>query len=289
MAPNHSSEAAEQKQFFAGLFDRASSTYDHVGPNFFSHFGRRLVEHAALPTMSRVLDVACGRGAVLFPAAEAVGHRGSVIGIDFAEGMVKETSREISHQKLTNVEIHQMDAEHLDFPNSSFDAILCGFALFFFPQLERAMAEFRRTLRPGGHIAVSTWGEQFDKDWEWFYKAGEKYLPPKPVEQTTPDQPDDPNFATSAGMENIMRAAGFADVQIINETTSFHYSTKDEWWETVWSHGARALPERIERTGGTDALAQFKRDCFVEIEAKKSAAGYRQVFQVLYSLGIKTR
>lgn len=156
MSQNDSPKAVERKQAVAGIFHRASSTYGQIGPGFFAHFGHRLVVNAGLPLNARVLDVACGRGAVLFPAAEAVGPDGSVIGIDLAEGMVKETTHWAVKRGLSNVAIRQMDAEHLDFPDSSFDSVLCGFALFFFPQLERALAEFRRVLKPGGHIAVST-------------------------------------------------------------------------------------------------------------------------------------
>ena len=41
-----------------------------------------------------------------------------------------------------------MDAENLDFPASFFDFVLCGFALQFFPHLDRALEEFRRVLKP---------------------------------------------------------------------------------------------------------------------------------------------
>src|SRR5512141_1429197 len=98
------SEAVERKQSVAGIFHRASSTYDRVGPGFFSHFGRGLIKHAALPLNAHVLDVACGRGAVLFPAAEAIGINGLVTGIDLAEGMVQATSRDAMQRGLTNVQ-----------------------------------------------------------------------------------------------------------------------------------------------------------------------------------------
>ncbi len=60
----------KMKENVAGLFDRVASTYDRVGPRFFSHFGRRLVELAQIPSGADVLDVAAGRGAVLYPAAD---------------------------------------------------------------------------------------------------------------------------------------------------------------------------------------------------------------------------
>src|SRR6266498_4392633 len=180
MVDKDPSDVIERKYTVSGVFHRSSSTYGRIGPNFFSHFGRNLVSHANLPLHARVLDVACGRGAVLFPAANAVGPKGFVTGIDFAEGMVKETAREVADRGLSNVGVYQMDAEHLDFRDSSFDAVLCGFAIFFFPQLERALAEFRRVLKPGGSIAVSTWGNQFDEDFDWFDQLVKKYLPPAP-------------------------------------------------------------------------------------------------------------
>jgi len=280
------SEAIERKQDVAGVFHRASSTYDHVGPRFFSHFGRKLVEHAALPLHARVLDVATGRGAVLFPAAEAVGPKGSVIGIDFAEGMAKATAHEVARRGLSNVEVRQMDAEHLDFPDASFDAILCGFAIFFFPQLELALAEFRRTVRPGGRIAVSTWGDLFEKEWEWFRELLKKYLPPKPQEDQKSDSPDEPDFATPKGMEKIIEAAGFTDIQVISEIADFTYATKEEWWESLWSHGGRASLERIEETSGKEALAGFKAECLEQIDARENSQGFQRSFHVLNTIAV---
>ncbi len=59
-----------EKESVASLFSRAAPTYDTIGPHCFSHFGRRLAELADVPNGADVLDVAAGRGAVLFPAAE---------------------------------------------------------------------------------------------------------------------------------------------------------------------------------------------------------------------------
>lgn len=274
--------AVERKQSVAGIFHRASSTYDHVGPNFFSHFGRNLVRHASLPAGAHVLDVACGRGAVLFPAAEAVGATGSIIGIDFAEGMVEQTSYEAANRGLAHVEVRQMDAEHLDFPDASFDAILCGFAIFFFPQLDRASIEFRRTLKPGGQIAVSTWGNEFDKQWEWFDQLIDTYLPPAPEEEKDSKPSDKPHFDTPEGMQKILAQAGFTEIQVISETIDFTYATKDEWWESLWSHGGRGALERIERTGGSEMLERFKTECLQQFS--QESQNIPQSFHVLYTL-----
>ena len=64
------------KESIARRFDRVAATYGRVGPRFFAHFGRRLVELAQIPAGADVLDVATGRGAILYPAAGRVGPRG---------------------------------------------------------------------------------------------------------------------------------------------------------------------------------------------------------------------
>jgi O-methyltransferase/aklanonic acid methyltransferase len=145
-------DITQKKQVVAGVFSRSAPTYDRVGPRFFSHFGRQLVELAQIPKGSRVLDVATGKGAVLFPAADAVGPLGHVTGIDLSEAMVLEIAKEISRQNLENVEVCKMDAEYLQFPDESFDCILCGFAIFFFPKPDRALSEMRRVLTPNGQM-----------------------------------------------------------------------------------------------------------------------------------------
>jgi ubiquinone/menaquinone biosynthesis C-methylase UbiE len=226
------------------------------------------------------LDVACGRGAVLFPAAEAVGPNGFVNAIDLAKGMVEQTSREAANRGLAHVEVQQMDAEHLDFADATFDAVLCGFAIFFFPQLDRALREFRRTLKPGAQIAVSTWGNKFDQQWEWYDQLIEKYLPPE--EQKKPDPSNEPHFDTPEGMQKILTDAGFAETRVISETADFIYATKDEWWQSLWSHGGRRRLERIERTGGSDMLERFKAECLGQLGSESEDV--HRSFQVLYTL-----
>ena len=68
----------DTKAWLAGVFDRAAPTYDKVAGAYHDHFGERLVELAGVRPGDAVLDVACGRGAVLVPAAARVGPTGRV-------------------------------------------------------------------------------------------------------------------------------------------------------------------------------------------------------------------
>ena len=81
--------------------------------------------------------------------------------------MVRETTAEIQRRKLPYVSMLQMDAEHLTFPDASFDAVLCGFAIFLFPHLEQALAEFFRVLRPGGKVGITV-AQDLDALSHWY-------------------------------------------------------------------------------------------------------------------------
>jgi len=125
-------EKGDSEAGVVGLFSRAAPTYDRIGPQVFAHFGERLVEWTRPAPNAAVLDVATGRGAVLLPAARQVGPGGRVIGIDMSATMVREVETDIrsTGTESRHIEIRQMDAEHLDFPDASFDQVLCGFALW---------------------------------------------------------------------------------------------------------------------------------------------------------------
>ncbi len=81
------------------VFSQAATIYDRIGPGIFSYFGQRLVDLAEIKAGANVLDVAAGRGALLFPAAAKVGPNGHVTGIDFSPDMVRETAKDIESQK----------------------------------------------------------------------------------------------------------------------------------------------------------------------------------------------
>jgi O-methyltransferase/aklanonic acid methyltransferase len=64
------------------IWSRPISVTDLDGPDYWDYFGVRLVEHANIPEGAKVLDVGCGTGASLFPAAVKAGATGYAVGID---------------------------------------------------------------------------------------------------------------------------------------------------------------------------------------------------------------
>src|SRR5678816_1499010 len=100
------------------VFSQTATIYDRIGPQIFSSFGQCLVNHANLDSGDKVLDVAAGRGALLFPIAAKIGPSGHVTAIDFSPDMVRETANDIESRKLSHAEVRHMDAEQMNLPDA---------------------------------------------------------------------------------------------------------------------------------------------------------------------------
>jgi len=266
-----SDAAHTHKALVAGFFGRAAASYDRMWPHAFEYFGRRLVELAQIPGGAQVLDVATGRGAVLFPAAAHVGPQGHVVGIDVAAPMVQLTAAEIRRRGVTSAEVRQMDAEHLGFPEARFDWVLCGFGLMFFPDLPRALAEFRRVVRRGGRVAVTTRGEE-DEPVQRFsalvrasgfdVRLGLHAL------------------QTPAALNEVLRQAGLTDIQVTGEEVDFVYADEEAWWAMMRSGGPGASLERMP----SETRERVKADILAMLQAFKQPDGLHHSRRVLYAM-----
>jgi ubiquinone/menaquinone biosynthesis C-methylase UbiE len=72
----------------AFTYNAASDHYDDAANTFWERFGRGTVERLQLAPGMRVLDVCCGAGASAIPAAQIVGTKGFVLGVDLAENLL---------------------------------------------------------------------------------------------------------------------------------------------------------------------------------------------------------
>ena len=248
-----------KKDTLQGIFTRSASSYGRI--RYFPLFGEWLVETAQIPEGAKVLDIACGRGAVLFPAAERVGPNGQVIGIDLAAGMARETQMEIERRGLKQAEARQMDAEHLTLPDSFFDFVLCGFSLQFFPNLNQALSEFRRVLKPAGRVAVTTWAAD-DERWNWYDDLRNMYVAIIKLGSQSLDQPDD--------IRRWFTEAGFKDIHITTKALDMVYVDEEEWWNVGWSLSGRAGLEKLS----AEELERLKAVAFEKVQAQKQEDGF---------------
>ena len=94
---------------------------------------------------TRVLDVACGTGNTLIPAARA---GADVIGVDIATNLVDQARARAAKEGL-KAEVREGDAEQLEFPDSSFDVVISTFGAMFAPRPEKTAGELLRVCKPG--------------------------------------------------------------------------------------------------------------------------------------------
>ncbi|MBM4431685.1 MAG: methyltransferase domain-containing protein [Chloroflexi bacterium] len=262
------------KEYVSQTFNRAAPSYDRVGPRFFSYFGDRLVELAGVWDGASVLDVGCGRGAILFPAAAKVGASGEVIGIDIAETMLQQTAKDIENLGLENARVCNMDAEALHFPEARFDFVICGFGLYEFYDLAPALAEAFRVLKSKGVFAASLWGRNVDRRWDGFRRIVKSY---RGQLKPAPEAKNVPRLRDPADIEAILSQAGFTNTQTVVEEKEFYFQDVDEWWAFEWSHGNRFLWERLE----LPILERCRGELFEVIGQMKQEAGIPIVFQIL--------
>ncbi len=113
-----------------------------------------LLDMAGIELGDRVLDVAAGAGQQSIQAARRVGRSGLVLATDISANILALAAGEGKAAGLDNLETRVMDAEQLDLPDDSFDAVISRLGFMYLPNLQTALAGMRRVLKPGGRIAA---------------------------------------------------------------------------------------------------------------------------------------
>ncbi|MCG6871858.1 MAG: methyltransferase domain-containing protein [Gammaproteobacteria bacterium] len=130
----------------------------HV-PALFQQWCPWVLDAAGVGVGDRVLDVACGTGALAREAATRVGGGGFVAGVDPGRGMLA-----VAKELAPAIEWKEAAAESLPFPDRSFDSVCCQFGLMFFTDRSQALREMIRVLKPGGKLAVAVWDSLENSD-----------------------------------------------------------------------------------------------------------------------------
>jgi len=268
----------ERSRMVAAIFDRVAASYDTVGVPWFRPIAERLVRELAPAPGERALDIGSGRGAVLFPLAEAVGPTGHVTGIDLAQGMVDALRADVASQALGNVDVLTQDAADPDLDPASFDLIASSLVLFFLPDPAAALRRWHDLLVPGGRIGVSSFGPR-DAN---FFAVDDVFTPFLPAQMLDARASGTAGpFASDAGMEELLAAAGFVDVRTVGLQVDAVFRDAEHWTEWSWSHGQRAMWAAIPE----DRHAEVQAKIAQVLEAARDDAGtitLRQ--QVRYTL-----
>ncbi len=178
--------------------------------------GNTAIEAAGIRPGEHVLDIGCGCGDTTLILADRVGATGSVTGVDISAVMLRQAdTRATGHP---NVTFKNADAEHHTLQEGNFDVVFSRFGVMFFRQPERAFANLRRALKPGGRLAFLCWQA---RDANPFFTVplsvahNHTVLPP-PV---APDEPGPFAFADQRRVHRILESAGFTEIGFARQET----------------------------------------------------------------------
>jgi SAM-dependent methyltransferase len=207
-------DAGKYKETTLAQWETAAEAWHRWGPTLRSWLGlatTRMLDLAAVAAGCRVLDVAAGAGDQTLQTATRVGPGGTVLATDISPAILAFAAEEAKRGGHANVSTRAMDGENLELDDASFDAVISRVGLIYFPNQQRALAEMRRVLVPGGRVAAIVYSTP-DKNGFFsvpvsIVRRHAKLAPP------APGQPGPFSLGAPGAIEAAFGQAGFRDVK----------------------------------------------------------------------------
>lgn len=222
-------DAAHHKDRQRQQWDRVAAGWEkwwHTIENGAHHVSDRLVRLAEITPGQRVLDIATGIGEPALSAAGRVGSAGRVVATDISKQMLDIARIRASTSGLTNIEFLEADAECLDFPDRSFDAILCRWGITSLPDHSNLLVKIKRMLTPNGSFATSVWDEA-----SRLPLTSIAITVAQKMFHSAPPRPEPPPQVREDALESVMIRAGFTDVRAEKLTVTLEFASTEAFTE----------------------------------------------------------
>lgn len=211
----------------AGNWNLVARRYaEHIDP-MTAQYAADAVELIGLTSDDRVVDVASGFGAATLLAA---GRANEVVAVDFSSEMCTALRERTAGEEVSNVTVHEMDAQALGFADDDFDAALSSFGVMMCPDRAKAFAEMARVVRSGGRLAVTCWQAPPNNEWlELFITTVLTALP----DAAPPTPPPFMELADPKRLRSEVEAAGWSEVEIADVTHRGEWADADAAWTAI--------------------------------------------------------
>lgn len=267
-----------RKQKVISVFDEVASGYDNPALRFFPFSAERALGHLNPRPGSKILDAATGTGALAMALAQAVGPQGRVIGIDLSTAMLERATHNAAKMALNNIDLLEMDAEAPDFRSNYFDAVTCGFGLFFLPDMLAALKQWRRITRPGGTVLFTSFtAEAFAPLAEHFFTTLESFGLDFSGDQQLASQ----RLVEADSCRGLMEEAGFEAIEQYTDQLGYPLHSPNDWWEVVWNSGLRGIVQRLP----AGQQEEFQRAHLAQLDSLQTEKGLWMGVEVRITLG----
>ncbi len=225
----------------ATTYNAAADHYEDGPLGFWDRYGKGTIQRLGLAPGARVLDVCCGTGASALPAADLVGPKGFVIAVDLAERLLELGRAKAAQRGLGNIEFRVGDMEDLGFPDGHFDAVVCVFGIFFVPDMVKQVRELWRMVRPGGQLAITTWGPRIFEPIYSVWRETVKTVRADLVNAFNPwDRRTDPD-----SVSRLLVDGGVTRARIVPEEGAQPLRSPEDWWTIALGSGLRWTIEQM--------------------------------------------
>lgn len=197
-----------------------------------------LLDEAAIGADDDVLDLAAGNGELGLLAADRARR---VTITDLSAGMLETARRRGADRQ--NVDYRVADAQRLELPDRSFDAVLCRFGFMLLEDPGAALREARRVLRGGGRLAFGVWAEAGENP---FIVAPASVFVERGLVARSDAGPGMFALARPEAIEALVTGAGFEPPRIQRLELTFRFAAEPDLWRFV-SQTAGSLAEALEQ------------------------------------------
>ena len=231
---------------------------------------KKLIELVKINKNDVVLDVACGTGVVTKQIQKKVGNAGHAIGVDTSTTAIKIAKKWNENNK--NLDFVNIDAENFSF-SKKFDIITCQYALFFFPNAQKALKNMKNSLKKSGKIGISVHGS---KDNVPFFNSildsAIKYIP----DYVPVGTPNLDRFGTKSALKAEVRKAGFSNIVVKEFIFNYSPGKFEDYWKNYIKYIAKPLKEKL------NTLEYSKRKEFKESVKEKTKQYTKKNGEILF-------
>nr|BBH91622.1 hypothetical protein KTC_63730 [Thermosporothrix sp. COM3] len=187
---------------------------------------QQMLDVAELKPGDHVLDIAAGTGEQSRLAARRVGPTGQVLATDISEEMLTVAAQLAEQEGLNTVQTRVMNAERLELNENSFDAVICRYGLMILPDLQKALSEIKRVLKPGKKLAALVWSRPESNPFFHLFALSKK------IREASGHLPGPFTLSDPAVFAGQLEAAGFRAVETRVLTFQLRYPSLDAFLQT---------------------------------------------------------